>query len=139
MRSDELEDEDMDDEVTERTAVLVRGSTPRPAGGSRLGKDDQETNLLWLNHIACADMDLGDFFVDAGHAIINKVLNVCRSCPVRLECLNHAYNMKVSGGYFGGLSPGQRREYDLDEAIEFVIADGERQLEVGVVESAIIK
>ena len=34
---------------------------------------------------------LGLFFVDAGHVISEETLNVCRACPVRRECIIHAY------------------------------------------------
>ena len=83
-------------------------------------------NLLWLNDTACADMDLDDFFVEAGHAISEKVLNVCRGCPVRRECLDHAYEMQATGGYFGGMSPGQRRGLDLVQARMYIADDAPR-------------
>jgi len=76
--------------------------------------------LLWLTDAACADMEIDDFFVEAGHAISEDTLRVCRSCPVRVECVKHVYNMQVTGGYFGGMSPGQRRERTMDEAVRFV-------------------
>jgi len=80
-------------------------------------------DLLWLNDAACAEMSIDDFFVEAGHAIDEEVLRVCQGCPVRVDCVKHVYSMQVSGGYFGGLSPGQRRERSLDEAIRLVVMD----------------
>jgi WhiB family redox-sensing transcriptional regulator len=110
--------------VDEDEPTLIRGSTPRPAGGLRLLiSDDGGGDLLWLNRIACADMDIDDYFVEAGHAITSTAASICRGCPVRLECLRHAYDMQVAGGYFGGLSPGQRREYSLEQAVQFVLSD----------------
>ena len=79
--------------------------------------------LRWLDDAACAEMDPGDFFVDAGHTIKQEVLNVCRGCPVREQCLRHAYTHQISGGYFGGMSPGQRRTMDLAAALEFIKHD----------------
>lgn len=80
-------------------------------------------DLRWLRHAACADLEIKDFFVEAGHVIDEEVLNTCRSCPVRQDCIRHAYKADVTGGYFGGLSPGQRRDLDLDEALEFARTD----------------
>jgi hypothetical protein len=73
----------------------------------------------WLDDAACAELDINDFFVQAGHVISEKVLDTCRTCPVRLDCLKHAYNPKlnITGGYFAGMSPGQRREMTYEEAV----------------------
>lgn len=75
----------------------------------------------WLDEAACANLDVNDFFVQAGHVISEDVLNVCRGCPVREDCVRHAYDedLNITGGYFGGLSPGQRRSMSLEDALEF--------------------
>jgi hypothetical protein len=85
--------------------------------------DDE--GLRWLDDAACAEKNINDFFVEAGHVISEEVLEVCRRCPVRRQCLEVAYDPRfnITGGYFGGLSPGQRREMDLDQALEFVATD----------------
>ena len=80
-------------------------------------------DLAWLRHAACADREIKDFFVEAGHVIDEEVLNLCRSCPVRVSCIRHAYKQEVTGGYFGGLSPGQRRDLNLDEALAYAEED----------------
>lgn len=77
----------------------------------------------WLDETACADMDVPSFFVEAGHTIRPEVLNVCRGCPVRQDCLEHAYDQGIAGGYFGGMSPGQRRDIDFEAALVFIKND----------------
>lgn len=79
----------------------------------------------WLDDAACRDLDINDFFVQAGHIISEDVLNVCRACPVRRDCVRHSYDesLNVTGGYFGGLSPGQRREMGLVEALDYIALD----------------
>lgn len=79
----------------------------------------------WLNDAACAKLPIESFFVQAGHIIDEEVLNVCRGCPVRIDCLQHAYNpdLNITGGYFGGMSPGQRRDMTFEEALEFCATD----------------
>lgn len=82
-----------------------------------------EADLDWLEHALCADMEITDFFVEAGHTISQDVINVCRMCPVRVECVTHAYEHHITGGYFGGISPGQRRDMDLKAALKYAERD----------------
>jgi WhiB family redox-sensing transcriptional regulator len=77
----------------------------------------------WLDEAACVDMDLGEFFVDAGKAIKEETRDVCRRCPVRAQCLTHAYVQNIGAGYFGGLSPSQRRSLTLKAALAFIAKD----------------
>jgi hypothetical protein len=49
-------------------------------------------------------------------------LNVCRSCPVRRECIIHAYKggpgrTPITGRYMGGFSLGQRKAMTLEQAL----------------------
>lgn len=80
-------------------------------------------SMDWLREANCAQMEIGDFFVEAGHTISQDVLNVCRACPVRVECIEHAYRASIAGGYFGGISPGQRRQMSLEDAKAFISRD----------------
>jgi hypothetical protein len=85
--------------------------------------DDE--GLKWLDKANCAERDINDFFVEAGHVISEDILETCRRCPVRKECVDVAYNPRwnITGGYFGGLSPGQRREFSRSEAHDFIDND----------------
>ena len=74
----------------------------------------------WLNEAACADKSWTDFFVEAGHTISAEIEKLCAGCPVRVECLRHAYEQEHHSGYFGGVSPGLRKQMDLDEAITYI-------------------
>lgn len=105
------------------TRVSVRTVKKGEAEPDAPGFDMTVERFTWLNKTACADLTIGHFFVEAGHAISEEVLNVCRGCPVRLQCLEHAYSMGIAGGYFGGMSPGQRRSYDIDQAKVFIAND----------------
>lgn len=90
-----------------------------------LGDLDKE-KLRWLDDAACAEMGIEDFFVEAGRGITEDALSVCRSCPVRRDCLQHAYSRDIHGGYFGGVSPGRRRRMSESEALAFVERDKPR-------------
>lgn len=37
-----------------------------------------------------------------------RAVAICKACPVRDECLEHAMATKCSDGVFGGLSPQER-------------------------------
>lgn len=77
----------------------------------------------WLKQAACDDLELSDFFVEAGHVISSDVVAVCRTCPVRQECITHAYEQKLIGGYFGGMSPSKRKNKTLEEALAWAAED----------------
>lgn len=78
--------------------------------------------LSWLQDASCvqAQLDIAEFFVEAGHSIDARVYELCSKCNVRTECLVWAYARNNTAGYFGGLSAGQRRQMTLDEALEFI-------------------
>jgi hypothetical protein len=114
--------------VRERVATRLTARTVRSndTAGPHFREAMMGERFSWLANASCADLSITDFFVEAGHAIDPSVLNVCRRCPVRVCCLEHAYDMQISGGYFGGMSPGQRRTLDLDQARAFVAQDPPR-------------
>lgn len=85
-------------------------------------------DLRWLDDAGCAELEIVDFFVDAGHVISEEVLEICRGCPVRLECAEHAYDQGISGGYFAGISPGQRRDMSKEEALAYIREDQPKSL-----------
>ncbi|MFN6120236.1 MAG: WhiB family transcriptional regulator [Actinomycetes bacterium] len=82
--------------------------------------------LPWLEHAACGDLELDQldlFFVEAGRTIAASTVALCRKCPVRRECLDHAYEHEIVSGYFGGVSPGRRRV--LSHAAAFADIQGD--------------
>lgn len=96
--------------------------------------DDDHDGLRWLDDIACKDLDQSVMFVEAGHTIEAELVDLCRTCPVRRECLIHAYTRPVKSGYLAGLSPSQRRRMTLAEALEYVENDPPRPTPVTVEE-----
>ena len=90
---------------------------------------DNFDSLRWLDDIACAELGWEAFFVPAGHAISEDVLQICRGCPVRKECVTHAYTRELDSGYFGGLSPSYRREVSLVDALVAIEKDPVTEVE----------
>ena len=82
--------------------------------------------LPWLEQAACGDLELdlaGLFFVGAGRTIASSTVALCRKCPARRACLDHAYDHEIVSGYFGGVSPGRRRVLSHAEAIAEIERD----------------
>jgi len=76
-------------------------------------------DMPWLDDAACGSLPLDQlniFFVEAGRTIAASTVALCAKCPVRSECLEHAYTHEIFSGYFGGVSPGRRRVMSLAEA-----------------------
>lgn len=89
-------------------------------------------SLAWLDRAACAgeaSAGVNAFFVAAGCVITAETLTRCRvQCPVRAECVRHAYTggpggTPIDAGYFGGFSAGERRAMTLAQALARVAAD----------------
>lgn len=80
----------------------------------------------WLDEAACGKLDLEqqEFFVDAGHVMAERAKSACMTCTVWQECTIFSYlgapdGKLISGGYFAGLSLGQRRKMTLGEALAY--------------------
>jgi WhiB family transcriptional regulator, redox-sensing transcriptional regulator len=83
-------------------------------------------DLPWLEQAACGDLELDQlelFFVDAGRTIASSTVALCRRCPVRRDCLDHAYDHEIVSGYFGGISPGRRRVLTHAQAVAEIERD----------------
>lgn len=84
---------------------------------------ERAPELPWLDEAACGNLQLDQlplFFVEAGRTIAAETKALCRRCPVRRECLDHAYAHQIASGYFGGISPGRRRALTHAEALELI-------------------
>lgn len=72
----------------------------------------------WRDHAACKDSHPGLFFPigSTGDALgeIEAAKAVCRSCPVRRECLAFAVETNQDSGVWGGMSEDERRALRRD-------------------------
>ncbi len=78
--------------------------------------------LTWVQNAQCIKEggDWSDYFVQAGHSISDKAMDVCKRCPVRKDCLTWAYDRNLGAGYFGGVSHGTRKKLTLEEALLYI-------------------
>jgi WhiB family transcriptional regulator, redox-sensing transcriptional regulator len=87
---------------------------------------ERTPDLPWLSQASCGKLPLDQlncFFVEAGKSISASTIAMCRRCPVRIDCLDHAYEHKIVSGYFGGMSPSRRRSLSHVDATAEVLAD----------------
>lgn len=69
----------------------------------------------WQLYGACRDMDTELFFhpdAERGHARqrrVERAKQVCRQCPVLVECRHHALTAGEPFGVWGGLDESERR------------------------------
>lgn len=61
----------------------------------------------WTRDALCAQTDPELFYPDKGESV-RPAKSVCKRCPVRTECLQHALDRNEYFGIWGGLSPNER-------------------------------
>lgn len=62
----------------------------------------------WRDDASCLDQDTEAWFPkDSDRATTAR--KICRSCPVRNECLEFALANRIPEGVWGGLLPAQRK------------------------------
>jgi WhiB family redox-sensing transcriptional regulator len=66
----------------------------------------------WPSQGACRGEDPDALFVQG--AAQQQAKLVCRSCPVRSECLAHALDTRTEFGVWGGLTERERRQWLRD-------------------------
>lgn len=89
----------------------------------------------WTDDAACRELlfdsegkpdpeAAGLFFVEAGHVITDNIKTLCRTCPVRKECLLHSFTgaggQVIVSGYFAGFSSGQRANAEFTDLYDIV-------------------
>lgn len=63
----------------------------------------------WEDRAQCRGGD-GEIFFTPGASQEFRAKAVCRSCPVRFECLAYALKHRVEHGVWGGLTDRERRK-----------------------------
>ena len=70
-------------------------------------------NPTWMQHGNCHSESPEVFFPSDGIGVI-RAQQVCMGCPVKAECLDHALNMHIDHGVWGGTSERQRQRMRRD-------------------------
>jgi WhiB family redox-sensing transcriptional regulator len=74
-----------------------------------------EDSGIWQDRALCAETDPEAFFPEKGESVV-PAKGVCRSCPVRPQCLKSALENGERFGVWGGLSERERRRLNLEAA-----------------------
>lgn len=77
------------------------------------GFDD--TEIEWRAQALCLGMGEAVFFPDRGYSMLPAYV-ICHSCPVRLECLDSAFEWGDIHGIRAGFTPYEREQ--IQERIE---------------------
>ena len=62
----------------------------------------------WHQAAACRDSE-PDLFFSTAEADRDEAMRLCGSCPVRMECLEHALETRESYGIWGGTDEQERK------------------------------
>jgi WhiB family redox-sensing transcriptional regulator len=67
---------------------------------------DTDREADWRDEAACRQVDPDLFFAEGkgAHAQVREATRVCLSCPVRLQCQDHAIEAGEAWGVWGGMS-----------------------------------
>ncbi|MEX2586651.1 MAG: WhiB family transcriptional regulator [Actinomycetota bacterium] len=75
-----------------------------------------EAEARWQDHAACKGMDPTLFFGPEHTEVVKEkrdreeaAKQICRTCPVNQECLEHALESKEAYGIWGGLTELERK------------------------------
>lgn len=67
--------------------------------------------LGWADAANCKNMDLDLFFPKDGQNVSEFAREVCNTCPVLQDCLWYANETYSDHGFFGGMTPKQRKAW----------------------------
>ena len=68
------------------------------------------SDLEWRAEANCSTFD-PDLWFAPGALEHKEAKRICRSCPVRRECLAYALETPVDHGVWGGMTERERRRY----------------------------
>lgn len=69
----------------------------------------QEDPRPWYRDALCITPEREFYDFPENKEEEKKSKSVCRVCPVRLECLAHAFSYSIDYGIWGGMMPDQRK------------------------------
>jgi WhiB family redox-sensing transcriptional regulator len=77
---------------------------------------DYDHDASWRLQALCAGKPAEWWYPERGGAFVELELSkaLCRSCPVRRQCLDYALATHQTEGVWGGMSVGERRRLHRD-------------------------
>ena len=69
-------------------------------------------DFRWMDDAACQGRSDIDFFPEDNYNLTSRpAIELCRTCPVKDDCLEFAVENHIQYGIWGGLNYPQRRRY----------------------------
>src|SRR2546430_12722656 len=84
-----------------------QGGDPAARGEHKGGRAQMGMIADWPSMAACRNGDPDALFVQGAEQNVAK--RICRSCPVRYECLADALDNRIEFGVWGGMTERERR------------------------------
>lgn len=71
----------------------------------------RDDNFDWMTDALCKGMGADFFHPEKGNNYhqVKRIKELCATCPVKEDCLQFAYNNSITFGFWGGMSPAQRK------------------------------
>lgn len=89
---------------------------PEPPGRPPWFDAPPAVDVSWHGEAVCPQTDPESFFPEKGGST-REAKAICRTCPVRMECLDYAVDHDERFGIWGGMSERERRRLKrLDKA-----------------------
>lgn len=79
----------------------------------------------WYHYALCAEPHREFYSLPENDEEDRKSKSVCQACPVRLECLAHAFYTKTDEGIFGGVNFGKTNRSTMVALFNLPISSGE--------------
>ena len=67
-----------------------------------------DEDISWQADAACLGMEDGSIFFPDQGGDVWRAIQICKNCPVQVECLIYSYKTNTQGGIWGGLSSKER-------------------------------
>jgi WhiB family redox-sensing transcriptional regulator len=92
---------------TDDRGVIAGWPAHAGSGYGKGGRKQMGMITDWPTLAACQDGDPDALFVQGAEQNVAK--RICRSCPVRYECLADALDNRIEFGVWGGMTERERR------------------------------
>ena len=91
----------------------------------------------WFNKASCKGLDTSLFFGEGHDVGVTTAKEVCADCPVRIECLDYAVELKeYDFGIWGGVAPQNRRPGVIEKTRKRVQYEMRRQEIINTMDGA---
>lgn len=101
-------------------------------GSFLTGTDRCIEDKKWLDSGNCKGMDPSIFFPETENVKTTKnAVSICKSCPVRAECLSYAIKNEETFGVWGGVPTRVRMRLNRSIGADFTVEQAKEWIDNG--------